>query len=1039
MICCKCVSVAKYGLKIIEMSARGRSALVPVFVDWVHSFIGVYERFPGYPPPKMDFPRVTATTNCLMAMCLPKMSVQQAMNQSLPLIYFWVNVADGTCDNFAEVAGAITAQYAKVFPRIRVHPRMNPSPDWLGQFLVQTRARPANQRVLAHYCSSVNEDLEEFSKVLRDEALLKTTAFIFECDKCGALSECFEGLKKDVDTFAFFACDKNEVLPKSNDLPIDMFSSCLTSPARMALLWHSRRYYGFQNGPLKPLSMSFVEDEEDGSLDEVFSRIQVTLKHTVEAMAFEVLDSESFLRLFRTDPVVAQLSVNFVLACRVMDFFGVHPRSYPKMPSLVKHRLWDGLDLRLDAELFKLKQPTTDVMTFDTFLQKTIVSLRTLSEVSPLTKNFFPQISFMTSALSCPNTEIQETACHVLARFLDRSQDSIRAALHFPIVPQLFRLLKINGAVPSLLFCLCKVMCYEPAIREMGAGYLLQTAIPLFKNEQCAQLALILCLLFIRNSNAYAASFLQLKGLSYALPLLCSDSSGVRLWALLLISMFIPLLKDTNVRERIFETMRKMNVNSSDEKTALCFCLSQFLIQSDGPLQEKILEVLLGQSNEMCHVVRYQILMGLSFFFQRHPEAVTSPNTDIEAWAGKVLMALTKDPHPMVATMACRISERSGQASLDRQQSIVDGYCAKILTQVHSCFLTDQEAPSISPTSADDVLIVPTAPKRRAIPTMSLVSSYKHSARITSNLSYVSLAPLNQVAFGDETGKVSMKAWAGTDVIKTLTMGKDPVTCIQYLNNYNCPLLAATDTAGNFVAFSLASTVTYPVSGFRLFDDPDVSNTHRAAFDIDLVYGRLAAYRPRLSHQVRLFDIRAEQMLRPIDLGESVIHSLGMITGTSHMGVVSDTMFQMFDLRIRDAVVSLKLNKETIDFRVADPAMLSFMACSKDGYVGMFDIRAGQDAGVVFDMHCSRRVEAMSFDVHPLYQLGVVGHSHGITMFDTVARRTSAITSNRKWFGSQLAISHVSSVLYDRTPQLSISACHNANNIATFTEVLETE
>ena len=1024
---------------IVMRDGRKAQPLVPILKDWVHSFIGVYDEFPGYPPPKMNFPRMTTTTNCLVASCIPKMSVQQAMNQSLPSIQFWVDLVDGASDNFAKVSGAIAAQYGKTFPRIRVHSRMNPTSDWLGQFLEQAKGRPANQRVLAHYCApgcAGTVDLDEFSEVLKNRSLLNTTAFVFECDRCGSLRECFEALGSDIDTFAFFACDKNETLPRSNDLPIDLFSSCLVSPARTALLWHSRRYYCFRNGPLKPLSLSFVE-EMGGceSFDEIFSHIQVALKHTVEAMAFEVLDSDSFMRLFRTDPVIAQLNVHFVLACRIMDFFGVHPRSYPELPSLVKHRLWNVFDLRLDAELFRLQQGNPDVMEFETFLQKTVISLQTISEVSPLTNSFSPQISFITSALTSSRKETYEMACSVLARFLDRSPDSIRSALHFPIVPQLFRLLKMQVTTPALLFCLCKVICYEPAVRDMGASFLLQIAIPLLRTESVL-LALILCVLFIRNSSSYAMNFLQLKGISYVMPLLLNADSRVRLWALLLLSVFVPSIKDVGVRERIFEQMKSIGTDSSDEKAALYYCLSRFLINFDSPIQERILEFLLSEEHHMCHVVRCQILSGLSFFLEKRPQALTDPTTELETLVRSRFVRLSKDPHPMVSKMAAAIAEGLDRAheKLAKQTQILDGYCAIILTQVYEDLMAGDTEESY-PRKEKSKPFSPPVREKKALPTMSVTAIYTHPTAITSNLEQFPLVPLNQLAFGDDCGKINVKACGGVDVIKTFKMGRSPVSCVRYLSNFSYPLLTASDVLGNFVAFSLSSPVPNPVSAFQLFDERESFNTSNVMFDIDPFHGRLAAYRPRISNHVCLFDIRAGKRLQPLEFEDARISAARMLLGTSNVGVLSEQKFQLFDLRVNEATISIDLKRNGIDFRVIDPAMLSFLVCSRDGHLETLDLRADCDV----NLQCYGRVEACSFDVHSLYHLAVVGHSHGITMFDMALQRSAAVTGSRKWFSSQAPIRRVSSVVFDRNSHVSLSACHDETNISTMIEVFETE
>lgn len=74
--------------------------------------------------------------------------------------------------------------------------------------------------------------------------------------------------------------------------------------------------------------------------------------------------------------------------------------------------------------------------------------------------------------------ELINSACEALAVFLDRNASSVRSALHFPIIHSLLPLLlsmkgmndRIGGcnglSSEALIFCLCKILAYEPIGRE---------------------------------------------------------------------------------------------------------------------------------------------------------------------------------------------------------------------------------------------------------------------------------------------------------------------------------------------------------------------------------------------------------------------------------------------------------------------------------------------------------------------------------------------------------------------------------------------
>lgn len=507
----------------------------PLFQDWLHTSARVFGDIPNFPPQKIEFPHPTTTTNCLIAIHIPQIVIPQQHGNCEASIHFWQNITDDSSDNHTEILNAVNSQYSQLFPRMRIHPRINPPSTWISQFFVKAKSRPPSQRVMVHYYSNgppPQADMQAIQTIIEDPQTIQCTAFIFEYDKCGQMIDLFKS-KPENDTYAFFACDSNQTLPRSSELPIDLFTSCMTTPARMALLWHSRHYYCFKNGPLKPLSPFFLEeDETDCPITDIFSNVQAVMRHTVEAMAFETMDRSTFIKMFRTDHVIAQLSVNFIFACHLFTFFNVTPISFPQFPStLANHHLWQTFDLRLDAELFRLQQPQLpQSVSFTRYLEQVVTSLKTAVDVSPKETHFLPQLSYISSMITPTSPpQLITSACEALASFLDRNSNSVLSALHFPIVHSILPLLlsskgnmnngqnspssspslvaNVKASMPgqlkaksnptlgqnqpfmhacsqALLFCLCKIFCYETIGREQifdRTPYFFETIIfPLF-------------------------------------------------------------------------------------------------------------------------------------------------------------------------------------------------------------------------------------------------------------------------------------------------------------------------------------------------------------------------------------------------------------------------------------------------------------------------------------------------------------------------------------------------------------------------------
>ncbi|CDQ69696.1 unnamed protein product [Oncorhynchus mykiss] len=134
------------------------------------------------------------------------------------------------------------------------------------------------------------------------------------------------------------ACEASELLPMNPDLPADLFTSCLTTPIKIALRWFCMQ----KSAKLVPgVTLDLIEkipgrlnDRRTplGELNWIFTAITDTI-------AWNVLPRDLFQKLFRQDLLVASLFRNFLLAERIMRSYNCTPVSSPRLPPTYMHAM----------------------------------------------------------------------------------------------------------------------------------------------------------------------------------------------------------------------------------------------------------------------------------------------------------------------------------------------------------------------------------------------------------------------------------------------------------------------------------------------------------------------------------------------------------------------------------------------------------------------------------------------------------------------------------------------------------------------------
>jgi regulator-associated protein of mTOR len=382
------------------------------------------------------------------------------------------------------------------------------------------------------------------------EASGDNSVHIIDCDHAGRLFWRYVShwCEHGGSHFGFFSCGADDTVPKGRDLPFDLFTACMTTPGKTALLWHSRHYFFYKEGPLQPLKPEKCEQLPSGIIQEV----TLILHRLAEAIACDVLDQDLQLRFFQTDPTVAHFAAHFFLAVKIFSFFKIQPICYPSMqtfiPKIKNHPFWNTFDFQLDSALVQVSSPSPlPSLGYTSFLEQSIRTLKHVTKVSTAVISFPGQLTTLPTVLT--NSELQESGCEVLSVYIDKSVDAIRQVMLFPIVVPLFQLFRRGIGGDFMFLSIAKILCFMPQTRRLLFGWspnLFEESIfPLLLVDK-PLLPLIIATLLVRD-NPSAAESVSGKWSEAILPLLRNRYSDVRLWSLLFLTTILPHVSDRDV------------------------------------------------------------------------------------------------------------------------------------------------------------------------------------------------------------------------------------------------------------------------------------------------------------------------------------------------------------------------------------------------------------------------------------------------------------------------------------------------------------
>lgn len=297
------------------------------------------------------------------------------------------------------IGSELQKQYERWQPRARYKQSLDPTVDDVKKFCTSLRRGAKDDRVLLHYNGhgvpkpTINGEIWVFNKTYTQYIPLSLydlqqwmgspSIYVYDCSCAGLIVQSFnqfaiqhereyqitlttarnQGNLGNVNMLLasspnyknciqLAACAADQILPMNPDLPADLFTSCLTTPLRIALRW-----FIMQNSKLIPTINLDLVDSIPGSLSDrrtMLGELNWIFTAITDTIAWNVLPRETFQRLFRQDLLVASLFRNFLLADRIMRSYNCTPVSSPKLPSTYHHPMWQAWDLAVDNCLHQL-------------------------------------------------------------------------------------------------------------------------------------------------------------------------------------------------------------------------------------------------------------------------------------------------------------------------------------------------------------------------------------------------------------------------------------------------------------------------------------------------------------------------------------------------------------------------------------------------------------------------------------------------------------------------------------------------------------
>uniref|UniRef100_A0A8C4ZHJ0 Regulatory associated protein of MTOR complex 1 n=1 Tax=Gadus morhua TaxID=8049 RepID=A0A8C4ZHJ0_GADMO len=427
------------------------------------------------------------------------------------------------------------AQSWRMKDRARYKQSLDPTVDEVKKLCTSLRRNAKEERVLFHYNGhgvprpTVNGEIWVFNKNYTQYIPLSIydlqtwmgspSIFVYDCSNAGIIVKSFKQFalqrEQELEVAAInpnhplaqlplppsmknciqlAACEASELLPMNPDLPADLFTSCLTTPIKIALRWFCMQ----KSAKLVP---------------------------------------DLFQKLFRQDLLVASLFRNFLLAERIMRSYNCTPVSSPRLPPTYMHAMWQAWDLAVDICLSQLPTIMEEGTAFrhSPFFAEQLTAFQVWLTMGVENRSPPEQLPIVLQVLLSQVHRLR--ALDLLGRFLDLGPWAVSLALSVGIFPYVLKLLQSSARElrPLLVFIWAKILavdssCQADLVKDNGHKYFLSVLADSYMPAEHRTMAVFILAIIVNSYTTGQEACLQGNLIANCLEQLSDPHPLLRQW-----------------------------------------------------------------------------------------------------------------------------------------------------------------------------------------------------------------------------------------------------------------------------------------------------------------------------------------------------------------------------------------------------------------------------------------------------------------------------------------------------------------------------